>query len=137
MILAKASLITLLASSCVAFQLHPSFTPRRHSSTLLQAKKMKNKQAELAKKMALAKKKAADSDGADVESPEETNTKLTDIEMKERNDRKRFDELLQNSSVSLSAVSSDGYMNKQQEEAEIDALRKLDIFIESMEYNEC
>ena len=51
--------------------------------------------------------------------------KLTEREIRERNDRLRFEELLRKGSASvLNDYSSDGYLNKQQEEEEIDAFRK-------------
>jgi competence protein ComGC len=87
------------------------------------AKKMHNKQAELAKKMAMAKKQKIENQGENAEVGA-VKEKFSDKEIKERNDRLRFEELLKKQSSSLNAVSSDGYLNKQQEEEEIDAYRK-------------
>ena len=86
------------------------------------AKKFRNKQAELAKKMEIAKKQKAEKEGLDQEPTKAV--KLSDKEIKEQNDRLRFDELLKSQSVSMNSISSDSYLNKQQEEEDIDAYRK-------------
>lgn len=80
-------------------------------------KKMRNKQAELLKKMAEAKEQKAQSDMGGGE-------RLSDKKIKEQNDRRRFEEMLKKQTASLNDVSSDGYLSKEQEEAEIDAYRK-------------
>lgn len=50
---------------------------------------------------------------------------LSDKEIRERNDRLRFEELLKKGTVHvMNDYSSDGYLNRQQEEDEIDAVRK-------------
>lgn len=134
----KAILFGLLLSRSLlvsSFQLRPiiisptSGDSRLESSTsLCMAKKIRNKQAELAKKLALAKEQNALKVGVDPSSPDELE-RLSDKEMKERNDRLRFEELLQKQAASLNDISSDGYLNKQQEEAEIDAYRKLKLHL--------
>lgn len=82
--------------------------------------------------MELAKQQAAEREGQDDTASDETKkAKLSDKEIKEQNDRRRFDELLKSSSVSVSGISSDGYLSKQQEDLEIDALRKgIDLLFE-------
>ena len=85
--------------------------------------KAKNKQGLLKQKMEEAKRQNLDT----TENAETTagTQKLTDREIRERNDRLRFEELLKKGSSSvLNDYSSDGYLNKQQEEEEIDAFRK-------------
>ena len=82
------------------------------------------------KKLAEAKKQNQDPN----EDDKSETTKMTDQEIKERNDRKRFDELLQNRAVSMNDMGNDGYLSKEQEDAEIDAYRKfhfraLEIFV--------
>ncbi len=94
------------------------------STSLWMAKKIRNKQAELAKKMALAKEQNAQNEGVDPGSPHALE-RLSDKEMRERNDRLRFEELLRKQTASLNDISSDGYLSKLQEEADIDAYRKL------------
>ena len=90
------------------------------------AKKMRNKQAELAKKMAMAKEQAKKEEqgGSGTVAPDKP-TKLTDEEIKAKNDRRRFEQLLKSqSSAVLNDYSSSGYLNKKQEEEEIRAVRK-------------
>ena len=94
------------------------------------AKKIRNKQAELAKKMEMAKQQSAwkeDGSGIDTHnSNPKKETRLSAAEIKAKNDRLRFEELLQKqSSVVLNDYSSDGYLNKEQEEQEILAARKF------------
>lgn len=89
-----------------------------------------SKQADLMKKLKEAKQQAressgeTDDDGDESSSPTEK-SKLSATEIKERNDRLRFQQLLETSGASvLNDYSSDGYLNKQQEEEEISAARK-------------
>jgi len=84
---------------------------------------MQNKQAELAKKLALAREQKALKEGIDLQGPE-AEERLSTTEIKERNDKLRFEELLRKQSTSFNDVSSDGYLNAQQEEAEIDAYQR-------------
>jgi hypothetical protein len=95
-------------------------------TTLGMAKSI-NKQADLMKKLQQAKQQAKESSGeTDDESASSTeNTKLSAKEIKERNDRLRFKQLLETGGSSvLNDYSSDGYLNRQQEEEEISAARK-------------
>ncbi|CAJ1961621.1 unnamed protein product [Cylindrotheca closterium] len=80
------------------------------------AKKMKNKQAELLKKMELAKQQSAQ-EASDEKS---ANNKLSDEEIKEQNDRKRFEELLSTQPVAMTDLSADSYLTKDQEELDMD-----------------
>lgn len=89
------------------------------------AKKIRNKQAELAKKLAMAKEQNLKQDGAKAD--QRGGARQTDLEMKEINDRRRFEEMLDKQTASLNFVSSDGYLSREQEEAEIDAYRKSDL----------
>jgi hypothetical protein len=81
------------------------------------AKKMKNKQAEMLKKLADAKKQTSGG-----ETPADTSGKaiLSANEVKEQNDRLRFEELLKTQSSSVfNDFASEGYLNRKQEEEEI------------------
>jgi hypothetical protein len=86
-----------------------------------------NKQADLMKKLREAKQQAKEDSGEtddESASPKE-NAKLSAKEIKERNDRLRFEELLATGGSSvLNDYSADGYLNRQQEEEEISAARK-------------
>ena len=73
--------------------------------------------------MALAKEQNAQKEGMDLDGPQ-ADERLSDKEIKERNDRLRFEELLKKQATSLNDVSSDSYLSKAQEDAEIDAYRK-------------
>jgi len=98
-------------------------TPRHRSpSSLDMAKKLRNKQAELMKKLSDAKKQKQAS-GAAEETPKDAK-KLSDKEMKEMNDRRRFDELLKSNAGAMGNIALDGYLTREQEEAEIEAYRK-------------
>lgn len=90
--------------------------------------KMRNKQAELQRKMMLAKQQAAqkanEGGGESSSKAGEEKMRMTDEELKEMNDRKRFEELLNSSMGSIGAESSDNYLSQEQEEENIDAYRK-------------
>jgi hypothetical protein len=85
----------------------------------------RNKQAELKRKMEIAKQqKEIDGEEVPVIDDVTEKTSLTDIEIKEQNDRLRFQELLKRSASNvLNDYSSDGYLSKDQEEEEIEAAR--------------
>lgn len=87
------------------------------------AKKMRNKQAELAKKLAMAKEQSLKQDGTQALGED----RLSDREVKELNDRRRFEDMLEKQTASLNFVASNGYLSREQEEAEIDAYRKSDL----------
>ena len=81
----------------------------------------RNKQGDLKRKLELAKQQ---NKGSDAEKASHSQPSAQEI--RERNDRMRFDELLKKSSVSaavLNAYSSDGYLTREQEEEEISAAR--------------
>ena len=86
--------------------------------------KAKNKQADLAKKMALAKQQR---DGADVSEPvnlvETPSRRLSDEEIKKRNDLLRFEQLLNAGGSTMGEYTGDNYLTKRQEEEEINAAR--------------
>lgn len=94
--------------------------------------KAKNKQLLLKQKLEDAKRKKLidqsnenDDDNGDASKTRQKLQQLTDKEIQEKNDRLRFEELLKKGSASvLNDYSEDGYLNKQQEEEEIDAFRK-------------
>ena len=120
----------LLSTSCLGFvqvvQPHACKRLGKRDVKLGMAKKMRNKQADLAKKMAMAKERASrEQQDGDEPGSSEKSAKLTNAEMKEKNDRLRFEQLLKTqSSAVLNDYSSDGYLNKRQEEEEIKAARK-------------
>lgn len=100
----------------------------RLGSTSLFMGKLRNKQAELQRKMMLAKQQAAQkaSENGDESS---SKVRMTDEELKEANDRKRFDELLNSHSAMIGDKSSDSYLTQEQEEENIDAYRKFLLFL--------
>ena len=118
--IALVSLVTLFPSDVVALsslQGCKISNAHRLPMELGMAKKMKNKQAELAKKMELAKQQAA------LETSEEKDGsvgKLSDDEIKKQNDRKRFEELLSTQPVAMTDLSADSYLAKEQEELDMD-----------------
>mmetsp|Transcript_11937 Transcript_11937/g.13694 ORF Transcript_11937/g.13694 Transcript_11937/m.13694 type:complete len:328 (+) Transcript_11937:59-1042(+) len=102
---------------------------RYFNDTSLFMGKLRNRQAELQKKMVLAKQQAAeekenndDSSGVD--------SRLTDEEIKEQNDRKRFEKLLKSNTAATMSIAngdkflSDNYLTTEQEEETIDAYRQ-------------
>jgi len=99
----------------------------------LAGSKSRNKQAELRRKLELAKRRqepggggGGDEAAAAAAGTGEAKRVPSDEEIRERNDRLRFEELLKRgSSQALNDYSSDGYLNKQQEEEEIMAARTL------------
>eukprot|EP00977_Amphora_coffeiformis_P017166 scaffold5479_cov199-Amphora_coffeaeformis.AAC.105 len=98
------------------------------TTTSLGMGKSINKQAELRKKMELAKKKQQQPTDNVDESKQQQQQQLSDKEMKEQNYRKRFEELLQQSKASAVwndyASTADDYKNQEQIEEEIEAQRK-------------
>lgn len=98
----------------------PNTAPCRSTTRLWgKVSRSRNKQAELARKLAEAKRQNQSQDPSHASS-------LSDEEIKERNDRQRFEELLQQKgSTVLNDFSADGYLTRQQEEEEIRAVRKL------------
>ena len=67
--------------------------------------KYKNKQADLKRKLELAKEQNKKDEGQEPK-------KLTDEEIKEQNDRKRFEQLLQREGAkAFNDYDSDGYLN--------------------------
>jgi hypothetical protein len=84
--------------------------------------KAQNKQAALRQKMEAAKRQNQNSVS---EISTEKSASLSDVDIKERNDRLRFEELLKKGAANvLNDYGTDGYLNRQQEEEEIDAVRK-------------
>lgn len=83
--------------------------------------KAKNKQADLKREMGLAKKQNKPEDSG---ASRNSSKPLSAEEIKERNDRKRFDELLQRGGAQVhNDYSADGYLNSKQEEEEVTAAR--------------
>lgn len=93
--------------------------------------KAKNKQAALRQKVEDAKRQKQEEKGnAGLEISKCDKSNLSDKEIRERNDRLRFEELLKKGTANiLNDFSSDGYLNREQEEEEIDAVRKCSCFI--------
>ncbi|CAB9524003.1 expressed unknown protein [Seminavis robusta] len=109
-----------------------AFSPLHHHhhktscTTLFMGKglnKFKNKQADLKRKLELAKQQNKKDD---IDDDDDTSQQkhLTDEEIKEQNDRKRFEQLLQREGATmLNNYESEGYLSTQQEEEEITAAR--------------
>jgi len=114
-------LVTLLPSVAAFSSLQGCKISNAHRlpTEIGMAKKMKNKQAELLKKMELAKQQAAQETSAEVGSE----AKLSDAEIKKQNDRKRFEELLSTQPVGMSDLSADNYLTQEQEEQDFDLRR--------------
>ena len=98
--------------------------------------KFKNKQADLKRKLELAKQQKREAAG---ENADETNdgdpsiTGMSDQEIKEMNDRKRFEQLLkQEGAKVLNDYTSDSYLNNEQEEEEITAARKCLVLLKTL-----
>jgi hypothetical protein len=80
--------------------------------------KARNKQGELARRLELAKQQREDS------VPDEQKAMLSDEEMKIKNDRLRFEEMLRSTAVAIgNDFESGGYLSQEQEEEEIDLAR--------------
>lgn len=91
-------------------------------SPLAASSKAHSKQAALRQKLEEAKRQSqSGATGEDSGIPSVSS--LSDQDIRERNDRLRFEELLRKggSVTALNDYSSDGYLNRQQEEEEIDA----------------
>lgn len=87
--------------------------------------KAKNKQTELAKRMALARQQKDGSVDEEGASSDKSIQSLSDAEIKKQNDELRFEQLLkQESSNILNNYSKGGYLSKEQEEEEISAARR-------------
>lgn len=119
------TVLSLLVASPQCSSFTPSFrlpTKGQSHGVLLHMAKSKSliKQADLRRKMELAKQQKEEEIvqlGLTLE--------LTAQEIKERNDRLRFQELLKKEGGNvLNDYGSDGYLNKQQEEEEMTAARK-------------
>eukprot|EP00531_Pseudo-nitzschia_arenysensis_P004564 CAMPEP_0116136282 /NCGR_PEP_ID=MMETSP0329-20121206/11638_1 /TAXON_ID=697910 /ORGANISM="Pseudo-nitzschia arenysensis, Strain B593" /LENGTH=280 /DNA_ID=CAMNT_0003631133 /DNA_START=101 /DNA_END=940 /DNA_ORIENTATION=+ len=123
-----------LSSSCPASDCNEKTRGGCGTSAALFMGKLRNKQAELQRKMMLAKQQAAqkaNENDDDSSTGGKQKLRMTDEELKEANDRKRFDELLNSQSASIGAQSSDNYLSQEQEEENIDAFRKgVDRFFE-------
>lgn len=118
--------LTMAASPCACF-VSPRlvmYWEQEHTSTSLSMGKSRNKQADLRRKMELAKQQkeevTSSGGGQAKEKP------LTDEEIRERNDRLRFEELLKKEGATMlnDYSSQEGYLNKNQEEDEIIAYKK-------------
>ena len=95
------------------------------STTLFGAFNKRNKQADLLKKMADAKKQRQVDSGEAVPVTTEVKGKLSDEEMKKQNDLKRFQELLDSEGATVNySIGGDNYKTQQQEEEDLDAGQK-------------
>lgn len=91
----------------------------------------RNKQLDLAKKMAEAKRqkeareKGLDTTAALVDDKKEDNQRMSDEEMKVINDRKRFEELLNSEAATVNySIGNGNYKTSSQEEEEINAYHR-------------
>lgn len=86
--------------------------------------KARNKQANLLKKMELARQQNDPASTTAADDAPKSLKSLSNAEIKKQNDQKRFEQLLQQESSNvLNAYSKDGYLSKEQEEEEITAAR--------------
>ena len=120
------------AFSSVGFRTQQSQSPPAVSLLVLGMgkglNKTRNKQADLQRKLQLAKQQKQEQSGenenAAKEGGDNQEKPLSEKEIKERNDRLRFEELLKKEGAKvMNDYSSDGYLNRQQEEEEIQAAR--------------
>jgi hypothetical protein len=80
--------------------------------------KARNKQGELARRLELAKQQREDS------VPDDQKARLSDKEMKMKNDRLRFDEMLKSAAIAVgNDFESGGYLSQAQEEEEFQSAR--------------
>jgi len=91
--------------------------------------KSKNKQADLKRKLELAKQQnnegTTTTSSTEWTDEQEATTALTAEQIKERNDRKRLEQLLKRDGAkSFANYDTDGYLSRNQEEEEITAARK-------------
>lgn len=104
-------------------------TCEKHRSTnmvLFGAFDKRNKQMDLAKKMAEARRqKEARENGDSGSLGSEKGTRISDEEMKAINDRKRFEELLNNEAATLNfSIGNGNYKTAAQEEDEINSYKR-------------
>jgi hypothetical protein len=85
--------------------------------------KARNKQGELARKMELAKRQREEL------GPEGQRKGLTDEEIRERNDRLRFEEMLRSSTIAIGETDEEGYLSQSQEDVRA-ARRRIDRIFE-------
>jgi hypothetical protein len=124
MMLGKCLVLMLIGSQSSAFTAHSTCNRlhgnvRSSTSSSLFMGKAKNSQAELAKKMALAKQQREDDDKTNPAKK----TRLSDEEIKKQNDRLRFEELLRAGGSVSNDISGHNYLTEEQEEAQITAIR--------------
>jgi hypothetical protein len=106
----------------IAFHVFPCGSRRstRSPISLWASSKAQNKQAALRQKMEAAKRQSSNA----IEEQTGSKRDLSDEEIRQRNDRMRFEELLKKGIGRIqSEYDSDGYLSQQQEEDEIDAVR--------------
>lgn len=87
-------------------------------------KKLRSNQAELRRKMQIAKEQKRKMGGDGGESSNGNEVRLSATEIKERNDRKRFEQLLKSTIVSIDESDDLTYLTDQQEEEEINAYNR-------------
>jgi len=115
-------MMRLLFTICLSFSFvsqseafSSRYTGTRRRLEALSAKAKKLKQTDLKRLYEEAQQRNG------TQRPEKEQTAE---EIKERNDRLRFEELLKNAPVSMSDAPSDGYLTKEQEDEEISAARR-------------
>jgi hypothetical protein len=136
------SLLSFLAVAAIMLQSSNAFQPNLFLSTTATTSttstttttqlsmgkglnKIKNKQLDLKRKLELAKQQKQEASGEPVEGDSSSKKTLSVEEIKERNDRKRFEELLEKAGANvLNDFTSDAYLNTNQEEEEITAQSK-------------
>lgn len=123
---ATVALLMLLSLQCDAFT-----APQGRSTVLASTTRLRalnkggkfNKQKALAEKMAEAKRQREIAEGGgDDESPAAEKADLSAEEIKQRNDRQRFADLLENSISAGGDIEKGSYLTVQQEEENADAV---------------
>jgi len=113
------SMMAMGFSSTPPLSLHRRLHRQRHRQQLVAPLRMgkgRNKQQDLARKMEMAKRQKREREGKQQEKGE-SDKGLTAGEIKERNDRLRFQQLLEQSAGKvLNNYAADGYLTQEQEE---------------------
>ena len=120
----RGSLLLVFVLPLRGFAVLPSQNERAALTRVRMGKSnSRNKQADLLRKMEMAKQQHHPADEVVPEGDKQI-LKLTDKQIEEQNDQLRFKELLKQSATKdLKGYSSDGYLNAQQEKEEMLAQR--------------
>ncbi len=121
-------MLLFFGSNCVqSFTLLPKCSNYRPCTSLTGAFNKRNKQGDLMKKMKEAKRQREISEGVTTEATNpsgEKKIRKSDEEVRKENDLKRFEQLLNSESATINYDidgNSGNYLNKKQEEEEVNA----------------